>query len=67
MTKMELRRKRKATRDDVKGEGNGHRMAWLDAESTSTSASYGDRPMVEECKRREDSQQCGHNVVYAHM
>ena len=68
MPKMELRRKRKASRDDVEGEGNRHSMAGLDAESTSASVNSGDRPMVEErCKRREGSQQCGHNVVYAYM
>ena len=68
MTKMELRRKRKAARDDVEGEGNRHSMAGLNAESTTVSASFEDRSMVEErLKRRENSQQYGHNIVYAHM
>ena len=67
MTKIELRRKRKAARDDVEGEGNRHSMARLDVESTSASTSFGDRPTVEErFKRGEDSQQCEYNVVYAH-
>jgi len=48
MRTMELRRKRKAAQDDVKGEGNRHNMAGLDAESTSASASTEDQPMVEE-------------------
>ena len=68
MTKMESRRQRKATWDNVEGEGNKYSMAGQDAKSTSVSASSGDRPMVEErSKWREDSQQCGHNVVFAHM
>ena len=67
MTKIELR-KRKVVQDDVAGEDNKHSMAGLDAESTSVSTSFGDRSMVEErLKTRENSQQCGHNVVYAHM
>jgi len=58
MRKMELRRKRKAERDDVR-EGNRHSMAGLDAESTSVSANFRDRAMVEEgSKRRKDSKQC---------
>jgi len=65
---MELRRERKVAGDDMEGEGNRHSMTGLDAESTSASISSRDRPMVEEqSKRREDSQQCGYNVVYAHM
>ena len=48
MRKMGLRRKRKAARDDVKGEGNRYSMAELDAKSTSANASTEDRPMVEE-------------------
>ena len=47
MRKMELRRKRKAVRDDMEGEDNRHSMAGLDAKSTS-SASTEDQPMVEE-------------------
>jgi len=67
MTKIELR-KRKVVQDDVEGEDNKHSMAGLDAESTSMSMSSGDRLVGEEqFKRREDTQQCGHNIVYAHM
>ena len=68
MMKMKLRTKRKVAQDDVEGKGSRHSMAVLDEESTSTSVSSEDRPMGEEQpKRREDSQQCRHNVMYAHM
>ena len=57
MTKIELRRKRKAARDDVEREDNRHSIAGLDVESISASMSFEDRPMVEErSKRREESQ-----------
>ena len=68
MTKVELRWKRKAARDDVEGKGSRNSMATLDEESTSASVSSEDWPMGEEwSKRMEDSQQCGHNIMHAHM
>jgi len=42
MTKMELRRKRKAARDDMQGKGSRHSMVGLNEESTSASTSSGD-------------------------
>ena len=57
MTKMELRRKRKAARDDMQGKGNRHSMVGLNEESTSASTSSGDLLRGEQrSKRREDSQ-----------
>ena len=68
MTKMELRRNKQAAWDDVEGEVSRHNMAGPNVESTTASASPEERPMVgERSKRREYSQQCGHNVMYAHM
>ena len=56
MTKMELRRKKKAPRDDVEGEDNKSSMARSDEESTSASTSSGDQLRgAEQSKRREDS------------
>ena len=51
MTKMELRRKRKAVRDDMKGEGNRCSTTRLDEESSSGSASSKDRLRGRSCLR----------------